>query len=284
MRSFFYKKKSYESVGSLSTLAWKRFRKDKLAMCSLVFIVAATLLAILGYLVSPDSTPFANDQHVEMAAKKMGFAVTILKVRKNEAKDNTGFFGKMIFGKKSDYTEIPVFAWHFDGDYSIAEEYTGDTPNDGAIRKFNLADVVYPLKDVKTVIEKNDKLAFEDISGKKYDVTLAALKEKIQQENISKKTYLLGTDRYGRDMLSQLIIGTRVSLSVGFISVIISLVIGILLGALAGFFRGWIDNLIVWFINVVWSIPTLLLVIAITFALGKRFLAGVHSNRTYDVG
>jgi len=66
-------------------------------------------------------------------------------------------------------------------------------------------------------------------------------------------------------------IGTRVSLSVGFISVFISLVIGILLGALAGFFRGWIDNLIIWFINVVWSIPTLLLVIAITFALGKGF-------------
>ena len=72
-------------------------------------------------------------------------------------------------------------------------------------------------------------------------------------------------------MVSQLIIGTRVSLSVGFISVIISLVIGILLGSLSGFFRGWVDNLIVWFINVVWSIPTLLLVIAITFALGKGF-------------
>ena len=51
----------------------------------------------------------------------------------------------------------------------------------------------------------------------------------------------------------------------------ISLVIGILLGALSGFFKGWVDNLIVWFINVVWSIPTLLLVIAITFALGKGF-------------
>jgi peptide/nickel transport system permease protein len=60
-------------------------------------------------------------------------------------------------------------------------------------------------------------------------------------------------------------------LSVGFISVFISLLVGILLGSLAGFFRGWIDNLIVWFINVVWSIPTLLLVIAITFALGKGF-------------
>lgn len=66
-------------------------------------------------------------------------------------------------------------------------------------------------------------------------------------------------------------IGARVSLSVGFISVSIALIIGILLGSLAGFYRSWVDNLIVWFINVVWSIPTLLLVIAITFALGKGF-------------
>jgi peptide/nickel transport system permease protein len=60
-------------------------------------------------------------------------------------------------------------------------------------------------------------------------------------------------------------------LSVGLISVFISLLIGISLGALAGYYRGWVDNVIMWFINVVWSIPTLLLVIAITFALGKGF-------------
>jgi peptide/nickel transport system permease protein len=86
-----------------------------------------------------------------------------------------------------------------------------------------------------------------------------------------KRTFWLGTDRFGRDYLSQMIIGARVSLAVGFISVIISLLIGISLGAIAGYFRGWADHLIMWLINVVWSIPTLLLVIAITFALGKGF-------------
>jgi peptide/nickel transport system permease protein len=85
------------------------------------------------------------------------------------------------------------------------------------------------------------------------------------------KHFWLGTDRFGRDYLSELIIGARVSLSVGFISVFISLLIGVSLGAIAGYFRGWADNFIMWIINVVWSIPTLLLVIAITFALGKGF-------------
>jgi peptide/nickel transport system permease protein len=88
---------------------------------------------------------------------------------------------------------------------------------------------------------------------------------------IHQKTYYLGTDRYGRDVLSQLIIGARVSLSVGFVSVFIALIIGVFLGAIGGYFRGKIDDAIMWFINVVWSIPTLLLVIAISFALGAGF-------------
>jgi peptide/nickel transport system permease protein len=62
-----------------------------------------------------------------------------------------------------------------------------------------------------------------------------------------------------------------VSLSVGFVSVFIALIIGVFLGAVGGYFRGKIDDVIMWFINVVWSIPTLLLVIAISFALGAGF-------------
>jgi peptide/nickel transport system permease protein len=271
MKNIFYKKKSYEGVGSLSSLAWKRFKKDKLAMGSFLFVILATLLATLGYLITPDSTPFANEQHLELAAKKPGYKVTMLKVRNAQKEVNTGVFGKMIYGKKSDYTDYPLFSWHFDGANLITEDYTGDTPNDGEIRKFNIAEVIYPVADKNKIVEAGDKLQFEDISCNKYEITKAELKQRIEKENLSNKTFLLGTDRYGRDLLSQLIIGTRVSLSVGFISVLISLVIGILLGALAGFFKGWVDNLIVWFINVVWSIPTLLLVIAITFALGKGF-------------
>jgi peptide/nickel transport system permease protein len=88
---------------------------------------------------------------------------------------------------------------------------------------------------------------------------------------ITVRRFWLGTDKFGRDILSRIIIGTRVSLSVGFITVIISLTIGVLLGSLAGYFRGRVDNAIMWFINIIWSIPTLLLVFAITFALGKGF-------------
>jgi len=95
------------------------------------------------------------------------------------------------------------------------------------------------------------------------------IQELVREKHITTKTYILGTDLLGRDMLSRLLIGTRISLSVGLISVIISIFIGIFLGALAGYFRGKTDVVITWLINVVWSIPTLLLVIAITLILGK---------------
>jgi len=86
---------------------------------------------------------------------------------------------------------------------------------------------------------------------------------------IIKKTFWLGTDKYGRDLLSRLLIGARISFSIGIIAVTISLIIGLLLGAIAGYYGGVVDNVIMWFINVTWSIPTILLVIAITVSLGK---------------
>ena len=68
-----------------------------------------------------------------------------------------------------------------------------------------------------------------------------------------------------------MIVGVRVSLGVGLVTVIISLTIGLSLGSLAGYFRGRADDIITWFMNVIWGIPTLLLVFAITLVLGKGF-------------
>ena len=83
------------------------------------------------------------------------------------------------------------------------------------------------------------------------------------------QTHWLGTDRYGRDVLSRLMAGSVISLGVGFTAVLISLFIGILLGAWAGYRGGRVDAVISWFIQVVWTLPTLLMVLAITMAFGK---------------
>jgi len=88
---------------------------------------------------------------------------------------------------------------------------------------------------------------------------------------ICEHIFWLGTDKYGRDLLSRIFYGTRISLSVGLIAVFLSLIIGITCGLFAGYFRGRVDDFIMWLVNVIWSIPTLLMVIAITLALGKGF-------------
>ena len=84
-------------------------------------------------------------------------------------------------------------------------------------------------------------------------------------------TYHLGSDRYGRDFLSRLMAGSSISLSVAGVAVLISLVIGLFLGALAGYKGGRTDAVISWFLQVVWTVPTLLMVLAITLAFGKGF-------------
>ncbi len=80
---------------------------------------------------------------------------------------------------------------------------------------------------------------------------------------------LFGTDIFGRSVLYKAIKGTQVAMSVGLIVGIISVVIGVLLGAIAGFFGGIVDEIIVWFYTTLSSIPNIMLLIAITFILGK---------------
>lgn len=216
---------------SFQQAAWKRLKKNKGAVFGMIVIGIAFLIAVFAYFIAPDNSPNANRQIVEIDVKKPGFKQEFALIEKENPPAQRGFFSKLVNGQEDRYQHIPV------NGYEIK------------------SDSVLLRRSIDEGVEDTMKLAAASFSEK----------------NINPKTFLLGTDKFGRDILSRLIIGTRVSLSVGLVTVIISLSIGLILGSLAGYFRGRTDDIIMWFINVIWSIPTLLLVFAITLALGKGF-------------
>ncbi len=216
---------------------WKRLKKNKAAIFGLIIILLAVFISLFGYLIAPDHSPNADLQTVEIQAKKPGFTQPFLQINERKYLE-TSWFEQLLHGKKNHFRLVPITGYRVHGDSLFINKYIDD---DTSVLQY------YSVK----------ALTF-------------GRPETIQQHIIRKK-YWLGTDKFGRDILSRLIIGTRVSLAVGLIAVLISLTLGVILGALAGYFRGWVDELIMWLVNVTWSIPTLLLVFAITMAMGKGF-------------
>lgn len=213
------------------TTVFKKVLKDPLGAGGMFIILLAFFVAVFAYLLIPDYTPNANQMNLAIAGKKPGFTVQVLRLKKEQIKDPT-WIEHVLGGKELPYSELAVAKVEEAGNVIKYTEYTGS--GDGIEKTIN-REALYP------------------------------------SEYLALKKYYLGTDKYGRDLLSRLLLGARISFSVGFVSVFISLIIGIPMGAIAGYYGGFVDKLIMWIINVVWSIPTLLMVIAITLALGKGF-------------
>jgi peptide/nickel transport system permease protein len=248
-----------------SKRTWQAFKRNKIAIAGLIFIMLTLLVAVLGYLIMPDQSPHANNMTIQLSIKKPGSSFMMLRIRKSEPVDTVGLFTRMLFGQPTFYRDVPITGYHFKQDSVYVNEYIGDEDKP-EIKAYNIFEVV---NGVKPRYHYGTVLLNPGISVHKGQEIYKRFYRKIIAEQIINRTFWLGTDIYGRDMLSRLLLGTRISLAVGLMSVIISMLLGVTIGAIAGYFGGWIDNCLSWLMNILWSLPALLLVIAISFALGK---------------
>ena len=259
---------------SPNQLAWRKVKRNTPAVIGLLIIAMSVLIAILGYTITPDSTPDVNDQNPTIALKQPGFTIKTLLVRKKREIPEINFLKKLMYGAPSVFEKIPVNEISIVGDSVVYEKYAGENPMTHALVKgknktLHILDVIVATNINKPGIEKkSDTYTYLATNNLKYDIGIHDAQIKIHAQ-IVEKTFWLGTDNFGRDNLSRLSLGVRVSLFVGLIAVIISLTLGIFLGALAGYLGGRTDSLIMLLINTVWSIPTILLVFAIVLALGR---------------
>jgi peptide/nickel transport system permease protein len=214
---------------------WRKLKRNKAAVFGMIIIACALLTALFAHLLAPDRSPDANRMILEIGGAKPGYTQQFLLVPRQKSQASNSFIRQLTSGLEDIFVYIPITAFREQNDTLVVQKYIDEGLSE---------ETRFPF--LETTIGKD-----------KY--------------RIKSQTFYLGTDKYGRDILSRLLVGVRVSLSVGLITVIISLTIGIGLGALAGYFRGSIDNSIMWLINIVWSIPTLLLVFAITLLLGKGY-------------
>ncbi len=135
--NIFQRKKTTFTSGSLSREAWRKFLRNKLSVAALIYILLSVLIALLGYLVTPDSTPMANRQTLELSTKKPGFSVTMLKIIKEEDVPQKGIINRMLFGQRSQYQYIPVQDYEFNNGLLTIYEYTGEDGIRGQERQIN---------------------------------------------------------------------------------------------------------------------------------------------------
>jgi ABC-type dipeptide/oligopeptide/nickel transport system permease subunit len=258
--------------------ARRRFLRNYPAVAGLVWLCICVLIAIFAYPLMPDSTENGNFQVVELPKRPPGTKATMILQPVFLDQEAPGWLGFLASGKPDQFRPVVVSdraAVTVEGDQMRYWDLRG-VQHDELLPVFLLNLDKYAPEALKWQEEKGkpyllqgDEVRYVDRKAGVTTASLQGLQTAFAEEHLVERTFVMGTDGFGRDVLSRLLLGTRVSMSVGLMAVIVSLLLGITLGAIAGFFRGWVDSVVMWFVSVVWSIPTLLLAISISFALGE---------------
>ena len=229
---------SLEGVSPLH-LAGRRLRRNVAALLGGVVIGGAGLVAVLGYLILPDASPDANAAVVALQKQLPGFTVPVVAVRRTEVPPPTSWWAGLLFGRAPATRLVPTAR-------------------------------LVPLGADSVFLEAPTALGLPAGAGEAIRRTELVSANDTRAVPLTRKTYYLGTDRAGRDVLSRLLLGTRVSLGIGLVAALLSLVLGATVGAVGGYFGGWPDRAARFLMTVIWSVPGIMLVVAISLAVGSK--------------
>lgn len=227
---------------------FKKLLRKPAACAALIIILGTLLTALLAYALAPDSSPDANRMIVELGARHPGYSKDMLLLPRTHRDPPVTRLQRFFSGTPDTCRFLPVNACFYRKDTLTVRHYIDE----------GLEDTLHFL--IRDLVPAAVR-----------DADPGQQQEYINRHLFKRYRFVLGSDRYGRDILSRLLIGSRVSIAVGLVAVLLSLSIGVVLGAVAGYFGGKADAIVQFIINMFWSIPTLLLVFAITLTVGKGF-------------
>ncbi len=223
-----FEEKSYTYVQD----AVRRLKKNKVAMFGLIIIVLMLLLAVMGPYFSKYGQ---NDQNLDFS--------------------NVGL--------KLEVYELA------DGQYISLEK---------GLRILTVTKKGQLLKAFEPIeMDMMNKRKIYDINGEKMTIdfskgSIKLFNSKEEPMKVHKKllnkTFIFGTDKLGRDMLTRLIYGAKISLLIAFVATISNVFIGVLYGGISGYAGGWIDNLMIRIVDVISTVPLMLYIIILMVAIG----------------
>jgi oligopeptide transport system permease protein len=206
-----------------------QLKKSKLFLTGAILCGILVVVGILGYAITTDPTPNANQIVPEWSNLAPGTTVYY----SNESKPKPSNTTDSVESQDSHFAETPSYLFW-------------------ALGNPNTPKIIPTLGNPGQGMNTDDSL-------------------KMVTAVFHNRTFWLGSDRFGRDILSRMIIGARISLSIGFFAMIASLIIGVIIGISSGYFGGRIDSFFSWLITVFWSVPTLLIALGLSMVFGKGY-------------
>lgn len=236
---------------------WQQLKQSKLFLSGAGLCALLVIIGTLGYAITADPTPNANQIVPEWSNLAPGTTVYYSQQQPLNA-DATQHLGSTKASENTQTTQkTPMLLF-----WAIGE------PNTPKIVPFTADPIANPHGNpaAHPVANPTNNPAANPGRG-----LSAPDSTKMVDGVYHHRTFWLGSDRFGRDILSRMIIGARISLSIGFLAMIASLLIGSLIGLCAGYFGGKVDAFFSWLITVFWSVPTLLIALGLSMLLGKGY-------------